>query len=377
MSLAGIKDMSIMETPPEERLPIKTYVGPYDDRLIRDAIIRELNRNGQVFFVHNRVQNIKALADKLRELVPEAKIAIAHGQMPEAELEEVMMDYAIGEKDILVSTIIIESGLDIPNVNTLIVNQSDRLGLSQLYQLRGRVGRGTERAYAYFLFDRGKRLTPQAQKRLRTIFEATELGAGFGIAMKDLEIRGAGNLLGVEQSGHIAAVGFDLYCHLLAEAVDEVRAKQVGEIEGKKAEYPAPSINLPLPTYFPEEYIPTPATRIALYHRLTKIAHAQEIENFVQELKDRFGTLPQPVRNLMNLLDIKLLAAEKGVESINTEAKQIVINLVPGKRLQSLAFASERDGIKVGAGYIRLDMRRLGNEWLKSLKRILENMTLT
>jgi len=377
MSLAGIKDMSIMETPPEERLPIKTYAGPYDDRLIHDAILRELERNGQVFFVHNRVQSIRAVANKLQELVPEAKIAIAHGQMPEEELEKVMVDFVAGEKDILVSTIIIESGLDMPNVNTLIVNQADRLGLSQLYQLRGRVGRGAERAYAYFLFDRGKRLTPQAQKRLRTIFEATELGAGFGIAMKDLEIRGAGNLLGVEQSGHIAAVGFDLYCRLLAESVDELKSKQTGRIQDKRAELPPPTIILPLPAYLPEEYIPSPATRIAIYHRLTRIAHAHEINDIAQELKDRFGPLPQPVKNLFEILEIKLLATGKGVESITSEAKQITINLAPGKRLHSLPFASGRDKVRIGAGYIRLDMRRLGGGWFKTLKEVLKDMTVT
>ncbi len=377
MSLVGIKDMSIMETPPEERLPIKTYVGPYDDRLIRDAILRELERNGQVFFVHNRVQNIRAVANKLQELVTEARIAIAHGQMPEDELEEVMVDFVDGRKDVLVSTIIIESGLDMPNVNTLIVNQADRLGLSQLYQLRGRVGRGTERAYAYFLFDKDKRLTPQAQKRLRTIFEATELGAGFGIAMKDLEIRGAGNLLGVEQSGHIAAVGFDLYCRLLAESVDELRSKQTGKIEDRRTEFLPPTITLPLPAYIPEEYIPSPATRIAIYHRLTKIGHTQEIDDIAQELKDRFGPLSRPVKNLFEMLEIKLLATDKGVESVTAEAKQITINLASGKRLHSLPLASGRDKVRIGTGYISLDMRRLGDRWLKALKKLLEDMVVT
>ena len=220
MSLVGVRDMSTMETPPEDRLPIKTYVAPYDNRLIREAILRELERNGQVFFVHNRVQSIAFVAAKLQSLVPEAKIAIAHGQMPEAELEKVMADFTQGKSDILVCTTIIESGLDMPNVNTLIVNQADRFGLTQLYQLRGRIGRGANLAYAYFLYEAGKQLTPTAEKRLKTIFQATELGAGFGIALKDLEIRGAGTLLGVKQSGHITAVGFNLYCRLLADAVE-------------------------------------------------------------------------------------------------------------------------------------------------------------
>ncbi|HTY81454.1 MAG TPA: transcription-repair coupling factor, partial [Dehalococcoidales bacterium] len=221
MSLVGVRDMSTMETPPEARLPVKTYVAEYNDHLVREAILRELERNGQVFFLHNRVQSIGLIADTLRDLVPEAQIGIGHGQMPEEELEKVMNAFTRGEVDVLVCTTIIESGLDMPNANTLIVNKADKFGLTQLYQLRGRVGRGANLAYAYFLYDRGKRLTPIAHKRLRTIYEATELGAGYNIAMKDLEIRGAGNLLGTRQSGHITAVGFSLYTRLLADAVEE------------------------------------------------------------------------------------------------------------------------------------------------------------
>ncbi|MFO7995887.1 MAG: transcription-repair coupling factor, partial [Dehalococcoidia bacterium] len=242
MSLAGIRDMSIVETPPEERQSIKTYVGVYDATLVRQVILRELERNGQVFFVHNRVQSIALAAAKLQGSVPEARIAIAHGQMPEEQLETVMTDFMAGKYDILVTTTIIQLGLDMPNVNTLIVDQADRFGLGQLYQLRGRVGRGINQAYAYFFFDEGKQLTPQAYKRLRTIFEATELGSGFGIAMKDLEIRGAGNLLGVKQSGHIAALGFDLYCQLLAEAVEELKVQQTREaIQGATASEAPPT----------------------------------------------------------------------------------------------------------------------------------------
>ena len=233
MSLVGVRDMSTMETPPEDRLPVKTYVAEYNDHLVREAILRELERNGQVFFVHNRVQSIAMVASKLRALVPEAEIAVAHGQMPEEELEAVMADFSRGKFDVLVCTTIIESGLDMPNVNTLIVNQADRFGLTQLYQLRGRVGRGANLAYAYFLYDGGKNLTPTAHKRLRTIYEATELGAGFGIAMKDLEIRGAGTLLGPRQSGHITAIGFNLYTRLLAEAVEERKARIAGVKEPK------------------------------------------------------------------------------------------------------------------------------------------------
>ena len=273
MSLVGIRDMSTMETPPEERLPIKTYVSEFDDRLVREAIIRELERGGQVYFVHNRVHNIEQVAHRLRDLVPEAEIAVAHGQMPEELLERVMLDFVRGGIDVLVCTTIIESGLDIPNVNTIIINQADRLGLAQLYQLRGRVGRGAFRAYAYVLYDRGRVLTEPAQKRLQTIFEATELGAGFQIALKDLEIRGAGNLLGAEQSGQIGAVGFDLYVRLLAEAVERLKALQRGEKPPLPATArPAVTLDLPLTAHIPHSYVPDLNLRLALYQRLASAA---------------------------------------------------------------------------------------------------------
>ena len=223
MSLVGVRDMSTMETPPEDRLPVRTYVAEYDERLIREAVLRELERGGQVFFVHNRVQSIEIMADKLRRLIPEARVSVGHGQMPEGGLEKVTTEFMQGKADVLVCSTIIESGLDMPNVNTMIINQADRFGLTQLHQLRGRVGRGATLAYAYLLFDKGKRLTPVAEKRLRTIYEATELGAGFSIAMKDLEIRGAGTLLGMRQSGQISAVGFNLYSQMLATAVEKLK----------------------------------------------------------------------------------------------------------------------------------------------------------
>ncbi|MQY56062.1 MAG: transcription-repair coupling factor [Dehalococcoidia bacterium] len=375
MSLTGIRDMSLMETPPEERLSIKTYLGTYDDTLVRQAILRELERNGQVFFVHNRVQSIALVASKLQSLVPEAKITIAHGQMPEEKLERVMADFIAGNYDILVTTTIIQLGLDMPNVNTLIVDQADKFGLTQLYQLRGRIGRGTNQAHAYFLFDKGKQLTPQAYKRLRTIFEATELGAGFGIAMKDLEIRGAGNLLGVKQSGHIAAIGFDLYCQLLTEAVDELKAKQAGEVKPKEAKLPSPSIALPLTAYIPEEYVPNLSTRLSLYHRLAKIEHAEEIEDMTQELRDRFGVLPQPVENLLYIIEIKILAAKVGVESIYTRGKQVVLNLADRKTLTNLPSWQEyKDAVKVSTRQIRLDTNRLGDKWPEVLGEVTQEI---
>jgi len=377
LSLVGVRDMTTMETPPEERLPIKTYIAEYDDHLIREAILKELERNGQVFFVHNRVQSIAFVANKLQSLVPEAKIAIAHGQMPEAELEAVMTDFTQGKSDVLVCTTIIESGLDMPNVNTLIVNKADKFGLTQLYQLRGRIGRGANLAYAYFLFDKGKQLTPTAEKRLRTIFEATELGAGFGIAMKDLEIRGAGTLLGVKQSGYISAVGFSLYCRLLADAVDEQKAKQAGiaKEKVKPSRLPAPTIDLPLRAYIPEEYVSDLNTRLSLYQDLVKLEAIEQVEALAQEFGDRFGTLPPEVRNLLYALRIKFQAAKAGIESISTEEGQIVL-----RRFQGMPFDRQKlepvlkDGVKVGLTQLRLNPKRLGGEWQRVLEEVLKKI---
>ena len=376
MSLAGVRDMSTMETPPEDRLPIKTYVAEYNDHLIREAILSELERNGQVFFVHNRVQSIAYVADKLQSLVPEANIAIAHGRMPEAELEAVMADFTRGKSDVLVCTTIIESGLDMPNVNALIVNNADKFGLTQLYQLRGRVGRGANLAHAYFVYDRGKRLMPTAEKRLRTIFEATELGSGFGIAIKDLEIRGAGTLLGVRQSGHISAVGFSLYCRLLAEAVEELKAKRAGlAVKVKPSHLPAPTIDLPLAAYIPEEYVSDLNTRLSLYQSLVKLEAVEEIEALAQEFSDRFGVPPAEVQNLLYALRIKILASKAGIESITTEDRQIVL-----RRFQGMHFNRQqlepvlRDGMKVGITQLRLNPKRLGKEWGQVLEEVLRKV---
>jgi len=380
MSLVEVRDMSIMETPPEERLPIKTYVAEYDDRLVRQAIIRELERNGQVFFVHNRVQSIAYIANKLQSLVPEAKIAIAHGQMPEAELEAVMVDFTRGKSDILVCTTIIESGLDMPNVNTLIVNKADKFGLTQLYQLRGRVGRGANLAYAYFLFAKGKHLTPTAEKRLRTIFEATELGAGFGIAMKDLEIRGAGTLLGMKQSGYISAVGFSLYCRLLAEAVEEQKAKQAGiakekvkpALGGKPSRLPPPTIDLPLAAYIPEEYVSDLNTRLSLYQSLVKLDKVEQVEDLASEFSDRFGALPIEVKNLLYAVKIKALAAKAGIESISTEDGQIILRLFDGLQFNKHKLEPFfKDGVKIGLTQLRLNPKRLGDGWQEMMEEVL------
>ncbi len=377
MSLVEVRDMSTMETPPEGRLPIKTFVAAYDERLVREAILKELERNGQVFLVHNRVQNINYIAGKLEALVPEALVAIAHGQMPEAELAAVMSDFTKGEVDVLVCTTIIESGLDVPNANTLLVNQADRFGLTQLYQLRGRVGRGTDLAYAYFLYEKGKRLTPEAAKRLSTIFEATELGAGFGIALKDLEIRGAGSLLGARQSGHINALGFNLYTRLLAEAVEEYKARQAGiSLEKiKSARLPPPTIDLPLQAFIPEDYVSDLNTRLSLYRCLAGVKELKQVADMARDFKDRFGPVPAEVENLLYAVRIKLLAARAGIKSVATEAGQIVIRLLEGLQFdkQKLQLAL-RDGIRVGRSQLRLDLKRLGKKWQKVLEEIMQKV---
>ncbi len=373
MSLVGVRDMSTLETPPEERLPIRTYVSDYNETLVRDAILRELGRQGQVFFVHNRVQTIGRVARRLKEIVPEAEIAYGHGQMKEERLEGVMLDFYQGKTDVLVCTSIIESGLDIPNANTIIVSESDKLGLAQMYQLRGRIGRSSTRAYAYFLYSKGKRLTPAAEKRLQTIFEASELGAGFRIAMKDLEIRGAGNLLGAEQSGHIAAVGFDLYCQMLSESIKQMRALQSGQepAEVFKAQAPSVVLDLPLTAYIPDSYVPDLTTRLDIYKRLARAADQAEAGQVGEELVDRFGKLPKPVENLLYLLNVKLLAGQLGVESINKEQEQIVIRFGEGHGLDRLKLPAPEKWLKVGTSQIRLDLRYLTQRWQKAIEDVL------
>jgi len=330
MSLTGVRDMSTINTPPEERLPIKTHVGEWDDTLVRQAVLRELDRGGQVYFVHNRVQTIHVAAKRLARLAPEVTYAIGHGQMRESELEQVMLDFADAKIDVLISTTIIESGLDIPNVNTLIVDQADRFGLAQLYQLRGRVGRGGVRAYAYFLYKPGGRLTETARQRLQTIFEATELGAGFGIAMRDLEIRGAGDILGRRQHGHISAVGFDLYTRLLAQAVRELKGEAEPHVLPDDVAYLMPlreavQISLPIPAYLPDDYVSDADLRLRLYRRMAGFTRMAEVEELSGELADRFGPLPPPAANLLYQLRLKVLGTAAGVAGISAEDRRLII----------------------------------------------------
>jgi transcription-repair coupling factor (superfamily II helicase) len=376
MSLVGVRDMSVIETPPENRLPIKTYVTEYNDQLVREAILRELERNGQVFFVHNRVQGISLIANKIKSLVSEAQIDIAHGQMPEDKLEEVMHKFQKGESNVLVCTTIIESGLDLPNVNTLIINRADRFGLTQLYQLRGRIGRGSNLAYAYFLYDKGQRLTPTAEQRLRTIFEATELGAGFGIAMKDLEIRGAGSLLGTRQSGSISAVGFNLYTQLLSQAVEEQKARKAGRIrQMQAANRPDPTIDLPLRAYIPDEYITDIDMRLTTYQRLTSLETVEQTDDLAKELGDRFGPLPIEVKNLLFVVKLKSLGKKAGVESISTNNNIVTIRLLAGLQFnRQKLIPMLRYGVKIGITQLIINLRNLGKDWQKVFEDIVRSI---
>jgi len=366
MALVGVRDLSTMETPPEDRLPIRTSVTSFDESLIREVILREIDRGGQVYFVHNRVQTIYQMAHRLGELVPEVSIVVGHGQMPEEQLEKVMLDFAASRYDVLVCSTIIESGLDIPNVNTIIVNDAHRFGLSQLYQLRGRVGRGANRAYAYFLTPKNQQMSEIAEKRLRTIFEATDLGAGYRIAMKDLELRGAGNLLGAEQHGHVAAVGFHLYTQLLAEAVKTLQGESVVQPLNV-------TIDLPLDSYLPSSYVEDEQARLNLYTRLATLTDPSQVGDLMLELQDRFGSLPEAAQNLIYLVQLKAMAGQAGIIKITMDGDQIVLQLV-GEGGFDAAALRRRFGtiLALGRTQIRLDCRALKGNWLGVLQEVVE-----
>ena len=421
MALAGVRDMSTMETPPEERLPIKTYVSEMSDALIREAILREIDRQGQVYFLHNRVYNIDYMARHLSRLVPEARVGVGHGQMNEGDLENVMLEFAEGKLDVLVCTTIIESGLDIPNVNTLIVNRADTLGLSQLYQLRGRVGRSARRAYCYLLVPPSGNLTEPAEKRLRAMLDASELGAGFRIAMKDLEIRGAGNILGAEQSGNIHAVGFDLYTRLLSNAVEELRARGEGAgvsgqqsavsgqgamangtaseppngraVDGsatKEEERVEPTLDIGIPASIPEEYIEDLPARLRMYQRIVTLGTAQAeaslngtaeqgeegedaikagVSEIEDEMRDRFGPLPWQAVNLLYVTRLRLYAKEAGVESVMRERNRVVLRY--GGDIGGARRAMQRvlgQHAEIGNTQVRLPMDALGADWEEALE---------
>jgi transcription-repair coupling factor (superfamily II helicase) len=319
MAITGIREMSNITTPPEERHPVLTYVGPYDEKQVSAAINRELLRDGQIFFIHNRVESIEAVAERIKKLVPGIKIGIAHGQMNERVLEEVILAFWNREFDLLLCTTIIESGIDIPNANTLIVDRSDLFGLSQLHQLRGRVGRGRERAYAYFLYPTEQPITELAHDRLTTIATNTDLGAGMQVALKDLEIRGAGNLLGGEQSGHIAEVGFDLYMRMVADAVDEFKSGYFDE----KPKNNECKVELPVNAHLPIDYIDSERLRLDLYRRIADAHSDEALAEISAELVDRFGPIPKPAQELMAVASLRLFAKRLGLTDVAISGKNL------------------------------------------------------
>jgi transcription-repair coupling factor (superfamily II helicase) len=371
MSLVGLRDMSVINEPPEDRYPVQTYVMEYDEALVRDAILRETDRGGQVYFVHNAVQTIDKVARHIQKLVPEARIAVGHGQMKEEELEKVMLEFIEGEVDILVCTTIVETGLDIPNVNTLIVDNADHFGLSQLYQLRGRVGRTNRLAAAYFLYRRDKVLTEVAEKRLQTIKEFTEFGSGYKIALRDLEIRGAGNLLGPEQHGHLLAVGFELYCQMLEEAIRKAKGIPVE----KTVE---PVIELPLAALLPDTYVSDGKQKIGLYKKIAATRSEADVDDILDEMQDRFGDLPPETLNLLTVARLRTLARTAGIASVIWQRDRVILKFAPdamidGEKLWHLVQEHQRNVILTAAKKPFLSFRSAG-AMPETLRRLLNFM---
>ena len=377
MALTGVRDISVIDTPPSDRLPINTYMGGYDSQIVRRAIMREIDRNGQVFYVHNRIRTISTIANHLRNIVPEARLAIAHGQMPEKELAETMRKFTKGKIDVLLATSIIESGLDIPNANTLIVDYSDILGLSQLYQLRGRVGRSAQRAYAYFFYSTRKKPTHKGMERLEVIAENTQLGAGYSIAMRDLEMRGAGDLLGTQQHGYIVAVGFNLYTRLLAQVVKELQSEKSGiESFGKWLAIgeirPLVSVDLPISVGIPLDYVRDQSLRLKLYRRLANIRERKDLEKMQEEFKDRFGDLPEELEDLFWQLRIKLMAEKVGISSIALEHNRLILRFPPlpeGVKRRNLVNIGSNSRTGKNAYWLPFELQ--GDRWKKDIERAL------
>jgi len=346
MSLSGVRDMSVIETAPLDRLPVETVIRRFSKAVIKEAVEREMARGGQVFFVHNRVQSLPSMARLVQELAPDARIVVGHGQMRERELEATMVKFVSGQADVLVSTAIIESGLDIPASNTIVVNRADRFGLAQLYQLRGRVGRERQQAHCYLLVPADGRVDEQAQRRLHVLQELTELGSGFKLALRDLEIRGAGNLLGAQQHGHIAAVGFDLYSKLLAEAVRELQ----GEPAPATVE---PVISVSAEGFLPDDYVPEVNQRLALYKRLAGARSDEEVADLGAELADRFGPLPEPAEQLLDIVRIRVAARAIAAERIEAGEGRALVTFSPATPLDSARLVA---AIQKSRG--RLSMKR-------------------
>ena len=370
MSMLGVRDLSVIETSPENRFPVQTYVLEQNSNFIKEALERELSRDGQVFYLYNKVQSIYEKREQLQMLMPEANIAVAHGQMTERDLEETMLSFINGEYDILVTTTIIETGVDVPNANTLIIEEADRFGLSQLYQLRGRVGRSSRIGYAYFLHSANKVLTETAEERLQAIKEFTELGSGFKIAMRDLNIRGAGNLLGKQQHGFIDSVGFDLYSQMLEEAVNEKRG-----ITEETPDAPDVEMELHLDAYLPAEYIQNEQAKIEIYKKLRKVETEEQLFDVKDELLDRFNDYPVEVERLLEMVEIKIHALHAGVTLIKDKGKQIEVFLstkgteqINGEELFKQTQPLGRTmklGVKEGKMHITLTKSK---QWLENLK---------
>ena len=367
MSILGIRDISNLTTAPQERVAIETRITPFDESLIKSAIIRELNRGGQIYFVHNRVYNIEHIADRIRKIVPEATVDIVHGQMPEGQLEQAMFQFVTGQTDVLVATTIIESGLDIPNANTIFIHQADKYGLADLHQLRGRVGRYKHRAYCYLVLEEGRVLTTDAAKRLKAIEEFSELGAGFRISMRDLEIRGAGNILGTEQSGHIASVGYELYCQLLENAVRTLRHEPLREHRHVE-------VDLPVTAFFPESYVPPGRHKIAAYRKLSNVHSFEDLAEFTAELRDRFGPLPEEVNRLCRVKELQLRAIGWNIDHIRLEEGYAVFRYRDAKRIHNLKtqIGSDLRIVDQESAYLVLPMDDMvGDALLNYLLRIL------
>ena len=369
LSLAGIRDLSVIETPPKNRLAIQTHIVPFRSGLIATALRNEIKRGGQVYFVHNRVESIASMANLLRKTVPEARIAVAHGQMGEKDLERTMLRFLQGEHDVLLTTTIIENGLDIPRVNTILVNRADRFGLAQLYQLRGRVGRSDRRAYAYLMVPPRTVLTPTARKRLKALQEFSDLGSGFRIAAMDLEIRGAGNLLGAEQHGHIAAVGFDTYCRLLERAVQELK----GETAMPEVRT---SLNLRIDIRIPEDYIPDFSQRLSLYKWVSSAQDRDELDRIRDETRDRYGKTPRQGENLFTLAGLRILAERLRVASVDYAGGKISVRFSPDSSVapQRLieVVSKSRGAVLTPEGVVRLPVGPAEEDRVEGVRSLLK-----
>ncbi|MBC5810229.1 MAG: transcription-repair coupling factor, partial [Candidatus Eremiobacteraeota bacterium] len=355
MSLLGVRDLSLIQTPPKNRMSIKTVVVPTSDAIVQKAITSELDRGGQVYYLHNRIESIYAVSRALQQLVPKARIAVGHGQMGETELEPIMARFIEGELDVLVATTIIENGIDIPNVNTIVVNDADKFGLAQLYQLRGRVGRSNHQAYAFLLYQPHKALSEDAKARLEAIREFTHLGSGLQVAMRDLEIRGAGNLLGAAQSGFIGAVGFETYCELLAQAIAQRRGRKAEAEEARQA-----VIDVKLDAFIPNDFIPQVSQKIGAYQQLANARSEAEVDEIGAGLRDRFGPLPEPLQNLVEVTKLRTVALEKRVTRVIVDSQRLTLGVGSGFELPPTAIPKlqslTKNKFRFGDGKIMVDL---------------------